>query len=78
MADLNSSLISDFNWLPVLEFKDFGMNPFGSLWDNNSFEASSQNALDPSLTSPSHPIMTPTQEHFVPVASGHTPGEYVT
>lgn len=76
MADINQSLVTDFNWLPVLEFKDVGMNPFGALWDNSSLEASSQQALDPSLTSAVQPMMVPSQG-FMHASNAQTPGEYV-
>lgn len=76
MADINQSLVTDFNWLPVLEFKDVGMNPFGALWDNNSFEASSQHALDPNLTSHIPPMMVSSQG-YMHAATAQTPGEYV-
>lgn len=76
MADINQSLVTDFNWLPVLEFKDVGLNPFGSLWDNASLEASSQHALDPSLRSPVNTMIAPSQG-FMHEMSGQQPGKYV-
>jgi len=75
IADLTTSIASDFNWRPVSEYRGFGTEPGGYAWDSNAFNLASQHAIDPRLTGQWLPMTAPIQGHFLPVANGRIPGD---